>query len=116
MTKPEIKKLDTISAKVCKDRDNWECIYCGNGKETGNQVHWHHIVTRNNFQTRWCLDNLITVCASHHNLSPKSFHKDPEMFEWWVKTYPERYKKVWSLKGGSLKHQFEEVLKELEEA
>jgi len=108
VTRKEIKKADLLAAQKCKDRDNWQCVVCGRGKPE-YQVHYHHVIGRNNYSVRWDLDNLITVCFVHH----KEFETNPKRFEWWKETYPDRYKKVWSSDDKKDKHTFEEVEREL---
>lgn len=112
MTKKEIKNADDLTRDKCKERDNYTCCYCGKSE---GLIDWHHVVGRNNYNVRWCLDNSITLCRGHHSMNRNSFHKDPEMVEWWKKTYPKRYKKVWTLKHIEKKHVFDDVIKELEE-
>jgi len=82
-----IKKLDDLARKICFFRDNTTCVRCG--RKPPYQIHWSHVITRENKALRWELENNKCLCYICH----KWFHDNPtESGEWFKKTYPERYK------------------------
>lgn len=102
------KKCVAKAKEISKQRDNYKCQYCKIGKPQ-RQVHSHHIFHEGMFKSMSAdIDNLITLCASHHqggvwmkSNSGFNFHNSPrESTEWFIDNYPERYK---ILKERSLK-------------
>lgn len=91
------KRCVALAKKISKERDNYKCCYCGRGKPQV-AIHSHHIYNEGCHRAMSAdIDNLITVCFTHHNSSwinhQPSFHKNPmEMADWFRETYPERYK------------------------
>jgi hypothetical protein len=72
-------KADDAWSCVVKASAGWHCEYCG--KTTSLQS--HHIFSRSDRSVRWNIDNGVCLCASHHTLGNKSFHKAPaDMIEW----------------------------------
>jgi hypothetical protein len=93
------KKCVALAKKISKERDGYKCCYCGVGKPQ-RQVHSHHIFHEGMFRSMSAdPDNLITLCATHHqggvwmkSHSGFNFHNSPrESTEWLMETYPERY-------------------------
>jgi len=79
MKKTDIKKLDKLVAKMCKEEAKFQCELCGkSGDEC--QLHPHHYIGRRNRALRWYLPNLIVLCASHHTMGLWSAHQNPEWF------------------------------------
>ena len=117
------KKAVAIAKEISKKRDNYKCQYCGIGKPQ-RQVHSHHIFHEGMFKSMSAdPDNLITLCATHHqggvwmrSASGFNFHNSPrESTEWFMEHYPERYAE---LKQRSLQYQKLDIIywnKKLEE-
>jgi len=102
------KKAVKLAKEISKKRDKYKCRYCGIGKPR-RMVHSHHIFHEGLFKAMSAdPDNLITLCASHHqggqwmrSNDKFNFHNSPrESTEWLMETYPQLYKK---LKKRSLK-------------
>ena len=93
------KKCVKLAKDISKQRDGYRCCYCHVGKPQ-RQMHSHHIFHEGMFKAMSAdIDNLITLCAMHHQggmwmKSAKgfNFHNSPrESTEWVMETYPERY-------------------------
>jgi hypothetical protein len=67
-----ITELDRLWGLKVRARDNHICQYCG---QPGNNP--HHIVSRSSKNTRWDLENGITLCGGHHKFVA---HQRPERF------------------------------------
>jgi hypothetical protein len=93
------KKCVAIAKRISKERDGNKCCYCHRGKPQV-AIHSHHIYNEGCHRGMSAdIDNLITVCFTHHNSSwnnhQPSFHKNPmEMADWFRETYPDRYKSL----------------------
>ena len=72
---------DILWAKVIKKKAGNKCEYCG--KTT--TLNSHHIFSRSNRATRWCRDNGVCLCVSHHVFGNMSAHKAPIEFVEWLK-------------------------------
>ncbi len=71
-------ELDKLWSKCVRYRDKNKCQLCG---REGNNP--HHIFTRSRLNTRFDLDNGITLCCGCHTLNPNlSAHKAPR--NWWI--------------------------------
>ena len=115
--KEKLRKKCVAKAKeISKIRDGYKCRYCGVGKPQ-RQVHSHHIFHEGLHRSMSAdPDNLITLCAAHHQggLYMRSndkfnFHSSPrESTEWIMETMPELYKtlKERSWKSPTLTIQF----------
>lgn len=79
--KSDLKICDELWSKLVKARAWFRCEYCGKT----NYLNSHHIFTRNNYSTRFDLDNGICLCSWHHTMS-KSFsaHRTPLEFAEWI--------------------------------
>lgn len=93
------KKCVQLAKDISKKKDDYKCIYCGVGKPQ-RQVHSHHFFHEGMFKSMSAdPDNLITLCASHHqggqwmkSNNGFNFHNSPrESTEWFMEYYPERY-------------------------
>jgi hypothetical protein len=102
------KRCVKIAKEISKKKDGYKCCYCGIGKPQ-RQVHSHHIFHEGLHKSMSAdPDNLITLCATHHQggMWMKShggfnFHNSPrESTEWVMEKYHKRYKE---LKQRSLK-------------
>ena len=75
--KSDLKICDDLRSKLIKIRAGFKCEYCWATKYLNS----HHIFTRNNYSTRYDLDNGICLCSKHHTLSSSfSAHKTPMEF------------------------------------
>jgi hypothetical protein len=68
------RKLDKICSEIVRGRGR--CEWC-RSKES---LQCCHIFSRVYNNTRWDLDNLICLCATHHFY----FHRNPVLFGEWV--------------------------------
>lgn len=83
MPRGQIKftKEDKEWAKAVKDRDEWKCVICGS-KERLNA---HHIIVRENHETKLDIQNGITICPKHHFFCRQiSAHNNPLGFFMWL--------------------------------
>jgi hypothetical protein len=79
--KATLKGCDRLRSKLIKIRAKFRCEYCWSTKWLNS----HHLFTRNNYSTRFDLDNWICLCALHHKLSTKfSAHWTPMIFDEWI--------------------------------
>lgn len=79
--KSELKICDDLRSKLVKIRAGFKCEYCWGTKYLNS----HHIFTRNNYSTRYDLDNGICLCSKHHTLDSNfSAHKTPMEFSEWI--------------------------------
>lgn len=102
--KSDLKLCDELWSKLVKIRAWFRCEYCW---KTTN-LNSHHLFTRNNYSTRFDLDNWICLCSWHHTMSSKfSAHKTPlEFAEWvitrngrgWYDNLKAKSKKTWNKK------------------
>lgn len=94
MPRGQIKftKEDREWAKAVKTRDGWACVVCGS-EEKPNA---HHIIARENHDTKLDIDNGLTLCVSHHLFNRQlSAHNNPlGMFMWMEDNRPEQLQKV----------------------
>lgn len=107
--KEALRKLCVGKAKeISKIIEGNKCQYCGVGREQ-RMIHSHHIFHEGLFKAMSAdVDNLISLCASHHqggmymrSNDGFNFHNSPrESTEWLMENMPERYA---TLKGRSLK-------------
>jgi len=93
------KRCVRLAKDISKKRDGYKCCYCGVGSPQ-RRMHSHHIFHEGLYRSLSAEpDNLITLCASHHQggLWMRSndgfnFHNSPrESTEWVKEKYPERY-------------------------
>jgi 5-methylcytosine-specific restriction endonuclease McrA len=94
------KKAVQLAKDISKNKDRYKCCYCGVGKPQ-RMVHSHHFFHEGLYKAMSAdPDNLITLCASHHqggmymrSNDGFNFHNSPrESTEWFIEHYPERYK------------------------
>jgi 5-methylcytosine-specific restriction endonuclease McrA len=100
LTKKEINRLekrernrkDKEWSRICKERDGFKCVICGETKLLNS----HHIIVREIKEFRWDIDNAITLCAGCHQFRRTiSAHSNSFAFhEWFIKNRPEQYKKL----------------------
>lgn len=64
-----------------KDRDEWKCVVCGNTYRPNA----HHIIARENHETKFDVKNGITLCPKHHFFCRQlSAHNNPFGFQLWL--------------------------------
>jgi predicted restriction endonuclease len=83
MPRGQIKftKEDKAWAKAVKDRDGWACVICGDKL----RLNAHHIIARENHETKLDIQNGITLCARHHFFNRQiSAHNNPLGFFMWL--------------------------------
>jgi hypothetical protein len=75
-------------ANAVKDRDGRKCVICGNTEK----LNAHHIIVRENHETKLDLQNGITLCCKHHLFCRAiSAHNNPlGFFMWLEKNRPEQ--------------------------
>jgi len=74
-------KEDKDWAKAVKERDGFKCVICS-GTET---LHSHHIIARENHETKLDIQNGITLCSKHHLFCRQiSAHNNPLGFFMWL--------------------------------
>ena len=77
-----IRALDTVTPKIVKLRDNYQCQRCGSVAAKARGLHSAHIYGRRDFRLRWDLLNLITLCCGCH---VGWGHGNPIAFQEWFK-------------------------------
>ena len=69
--KVKIRKVDTMFSNLIRERDDWRCRACGgkskNYKNNRRGLHCSHYYSRARENTRFDLDNCISLCTYHHN-------------------------------------------------
>jgi len=90
MPKGKIKftKEDREWAKAVKERDGWACVVCGDT----NRPNAHHVIVRENHDTKLDVNNGLTLCATHHFFNRQvSAHNNPlGLFMWMEIHRPEQ--------------------------
>jgi len=75
------KKCLALWAKIVKLRDGGKCLHCGSIKFLNS----HHLVAKENYRTRYELDNGVTLCVKCHKYDRrKSAHGNPVWFAFWA--------------------------------
>ena len=79
--KTSLKLCDDLWSRLVKVRAGFKCEHCW---KTGF-LNSHHLFSRNNWSTRFDLDNGICLCRWCHTMSFRfSAHKTPMEFTEWV--------------------------------
>lgn len=90
MLKRQLKltKEDKDWAYKVKERDNFMCVICG----SMDRLNAHHLIVRENKQTKLDLNNGLSLCPKHHFFCRKiSAHNNPiGLFLWLEKNRPEQ--------------------------
>ena len=93
------KRCVQLAKDISKERDGWRCCYCKVGKPQ-RRMHSHHFFHEGLYKSMSAdIDNLITLCAMHHqggfgwkSHDTFNFHNTPaESTQWFIDNYPERY-------------------------
>lgn len=84
----KLTKEDKEWARRVKERDGNQCVICGRC----DQLHSHHIIPREIHETKFDINNGITLCAKHHMFNRIiSAHNNPlAMFMWMEEFRPLR--------------------------
>ena len=78
----KLTEEDKAWAKSVKDRDGWKCVICGNTERPNA----HHIIARENHETKLDIHNGLTLCPKHHFFSRQiSAHNNPIGIFLWLK-------------------------------
>ena len=94
--KQQLKKYDTKRSYLVKVRAGWMCEVDWCYRTTN--LNSHHIFTRNNYSTRFDLDNGVCLCVWHHTFNNQfSAHRTPTEFTERIK------EKRWSKRYATLK-------------
>ena len=102
LTEKMRKRCVSVAKEISKIKDGYRCQYCGVGKPQ-RMVHSHHLWHEGTYKSMSAdPDNLLTLCASHHqggmymrSNDGFNFHNSPrESTEWVMETYPERYQRL----------------------
>lgn len=103
------KKCVALSKKISKEEQGYKCQYCGVGREQ-RMLHSHHIFHEGLHRSMSAdVDNLLTLCATHHQGGSYmkshdgfNFHNSPiESTQWLMENHSELYQK---LKRRSMKY------------
>lgn len=82
--------LKEWSLKI-RERDKHLCQICKSSKT----IQAHHIIPKSIKETRFSLQNGISLCYSCHEVGRYSAHKNAIFFAEWLRSYkPEQYKFV----------------------
>lgn len=77
----KLTKEDKEWAKAVKARDGNMCVICG---ET-ERLNAHHIIVRENHETKLDINNGISLCPTHHFFNRQiSAHNNPIGFFMWL--------------------------------
>lgn len=84
------KRADSLFSKIV--RKVGKCQYCGGTK----YLNCCHLIPKENWHTRWVLDNAICLDAGHHKFWRNwSFHHNPvAFFIWFIEKFPLRWKRL----------------------
>jgi 5-methylcytosine-specific restriction endonuclease McrA len=75
-----IELLDTLFSEAIRMRDGFTCQRCGHQNKSAQAA---HIWTRNNYSTRWDMENALCLCYMCHIKGFHSAHREPaEFLEW----------------------------------
>jgi len=88
----KLTKEDKEWANLVKTRDGWGCVICGNEE----RLNAHHIIARENHETKFNIDNGLSLCPKHHFFCRQvSAHNNPiGLLLWLEKNRPEQLQKV----------------------
>ena len=83
-------KEDKLWALKVKERDLFKCVICGKTENLNS----HHIIVRENKDTKYDINNGLTLCSNHHIFDRKiSAHNNPlGLFLWMMRNRKEQLK------------------------
>lgn len=77
----KLTKEDKEWGKSVKNRDDWKCVICGSTE----RVNAHHLIVRENHETKFDINNGLTLCPKHHFFCRKvSAHNNPLGLWLWI--------------------------------
>ena len=77
----KLTKEDKEWAHLVKTRDGYRCVICGDNKRPNA----HHLIVRENKETKFDVDNGLTLCPKHHFFCRKiSAHNNPVGLFFWL--------------------------------
>ncbi len=87
--KLKLTKEDKEWANAVKDRDGRACVICG----ARERLNAHHIIVRENNETKLDIENGLSLCPKHHFFCRKiSAHNNPiGLLVWLEKHKPEQF-------------------------
>lgn len=94
-----IEDLDEIAGKIVRTLGRGQCIahdFHKNDFQCGNGIQCNHVFQRRHYQIRWDLDNLFPACGSFNVWSK---FNEGEMHAWYLRKFPEKYKRLEKLTG-----------------
>lgn len=108
-------ELDDLWREIIYLTYNFTCEMCGL-KMSPEECHAHHIIFRNNYNTRWYLENGSLLCNYNHNEAPNAPHHDNNKYLEWLKDHRptghyEKLVRKSGEKGGANKLDYIELLK-----
>ena len=72
---------DKAWADKVKERDEWKCVICGESY----RLNAHHIIVRENHETKFDVMNGLSLCPKHHFFCRKiSAHNNPIGLFFWL--------------------------------
>lgn len=83
---------DKAWANAVKDRDERRCVICGDTE----RLNAHHIIVRENHETKLDVMNGLSLCPTHHFFNRKiSAHNNPiGLILWLQKNRPDQFQYV----------------------
>jgi hypothetical protein len=105
------KECVKVAKKIVHIRDNDICQKCG---KPGNALHCSHVYPEGTYHGMSANPlNMKLLCYYCHYFW---WHKNPlEAKDWFVKTFPDRYKKLKILSRQTLQHDYKKMLLSLRE-
>ncbi len=82
LSRSEILKKDIEFRKKIFERDKYICLMCG-GKD--KKLNCSHILPREMIETRWDMNNAITLCVRCHKFAKYSWHLNPLYAVHWLR-------------------------------
>lgn len=76
MKKGRVKICDELWSEAVKLRAGNKCEIC----QKTERLNSHHIITRNNYNVRYDLENGVCLCVGHHMTGLFSAHGNPGWF------------------------------------
>ena len=96
----KLTKEDKEWANAVKDRDGRVCVVCGDAV----RLNAHHIIARENHETKFNIDNGLSLCPKHHFFNRQvSAHNNPIGLLLWLEDHrPEQLEEVKKMMRGIL--------------
>jgi len=92
-----VKRLDTLSKELVRQRDGNTCQHCGKWVEGSNRHVSHVIPVSAGNKLRWDLQNMKVLCYHCHI---NWWHKNPmRAYQWFSERFPERWEYLQAHEG-----------------